>query len=99
MKRIGVAASRMSKGNLAFYNFYVVLISFLLSFFVFIFVGSMMIFSLIILNYVGKELGFPNLLENKSFIIKLLIILLSIIMGVFNLLAIVRNLKVYRRRK
>jgi len=45
MKRIGIAASKISKGNLALYNFCVVLISVLFSLSIFVVAGSTVIFA------------------------------------------------------
>ena len=56
MKRIGIAASTISKGNLFLYNFYVVLIAMLFSLFIFIIAGSIVIFALAIIKYVGTEI-------------------------------------------
>ena len=56
MKRIGLAASKMAKGNIVLYNIYVVLISFLFSLFIFIVAGCTIIFALIIISYISTEL-------------------------------------------
>ena len=56
MERIGIAASKMAKGNWLLYNFFVILIAFLCSLFLFVMVGATIIFALIILAYVGDEI-------------------------------------------
>ena len=53
MERIGIAASKISKGNLLFYNCYVVLISSLFSFFIFVLTGATVFFALVIISYLG----------------------------------------------
>ena len=55
MKRIGRAASRIAKGSLALYNFYVIFISFMFSFFLFIVTGATVLFALTVIWYVGSE--------------------------------------------
>jgi len=99
MKRIGIAASKIAKGNLFFYNLYVVLISSLFSLFVYIVAGSMVIFAFTIMTYVGNEVMPSNFQKDWSSIFAICIIFLSIIVVLFDLFAIFLNVKFQKMDK
>lgn len=98
MKRIGVAASKISKGNMALYNFYVVLISFLCSSFVFVIAGSTVVFALVLIGYLSNE--FMTFEPGKGWfsILSICMITLTVLITFFNLVALSINLK-FRRNK
>jgi hypothetical protein len=98
MKRIGIAASKISKGNVALYNFYVVLISFLFSLFIFIVAGSTVVFSLIIINYVGGELKAFEFEKGLRFILTICMGTLTAVITIFNLVAISTNMKIRKAK-
>jgi len=93
MKRIGVAASKISKGNTALYNFLVVLIACLLSLFLFVVVASTVIFALAIIAYITSEIMPSDYQRNWDAIRMVCISVLAIIMAVFNLMAVFINIK------
>jgi hypothetical protein len=93
MKRIGVAASKISKGNTSLYNFLVVLISCLVSLFLFVVVASTVIFALAIIAYVTGEIMPSDYRRNWDAIRMVCISVLASVMAVFNLLAIFINIK------
>jgi len=99
MKRIGVAASRISKGNLALYNFYVILISALFSLFIFIIAGSTIIFALAIIKYVGSEIIGVEFEKSWQSVLVICMASLTAVMTLFSLIAILRNLKLPRRKR
>ena len=94
MERIGRAASKMAKGNLLFYNLYVVVICLLFSLFIFLLAGMTVALALIVISFVVHEIGvqkyFP-LEFNSAFLVCL--IALTIVIVIFNLFAILRNIK------
>ena len=94
MERIGLAASKMAKGNFILYNLYVVLIAFLFSSFVLVIAGSAVVFALIIINYIVGEIRAFEFQENLVPILKICLVSLTMIIGVFNLIAILKNLKI-----
>lgn len=97
MKRIGVAASKISKGNTALYNLFVILIACVFSMFLFVVVASTVVFALAIISYLSKEI-MPNDYERNWDAIRVICIsALTIIMAVFNLLAIFINIKLPSR--
>jgi len=93
MKRIGIAASKISKGNLALYNVYVVLISALFSLFIFIVAGSTIIFALAIIQYVGNEIIGVEFERSWQSILAVCMVSLTVVITLFNLFAISINLK------
>ncbi|MBU0467879.1 MAG: hypothetical protein KKF78_06900 [Candidatus Omnitrophica bacterium] len=93
MKRVGVAASKIAKGNLFLYNCYVVLISSLFSLFIFIVSGSVVTFALIIIGYFGKEIMLVKFERDWSDVLVVCMISLTIITAIFNLLIISKNIK------
>ena len=93
MERIGLAASKISKESLFFYNFYVVLISLLFSLFMFVVAGSTVLFALIIIFYVRQEVLGMDVLPDQKNILVACLLCLTAVTSVFNLLAILKNIK------
>ena len=96
MERIGIAASRMAHGNIFFYNIYVVLISFLFSFLIFVLSGATVFFTMVVLSYLEDELKFFRLGKDFSSIFSVCMVSLAIIMVLFNLVAISKNVKLQK---
>lgn len=92
MKRIGIAASKMAKGNFALYNLYVVLISCLFSFFIFIVAGISVVFALVLILYVANELLAIEY-QKGLMIVGICLGVLTAVVALFNLVAISVNLK------
>ncbi|MBF0384846.1 MAG: hypothetical protein HQL27_03145 [Candidatus Omnitrophica bacterium] len=98
MKRIGIAAGKIAKGNLVLYNTYVIAISSVFSFFVFLIAGSIVIFALFIISYLSNEIS-PGLFnKNWDPVLIFCMISLTIVTLLFNLWAIYRNLKVKTKK-
>jgi hypothetical protein len=96
MKRIGIAASKIAKGSIVLYNSYVVLISIFFSVFIFVIAGATVVFSIGIISYVAKEiLPFER---NWESILRICMISLTVIIVLFNIMAISMNLKFLKRR-
>jgi len=93
MKRIGIVASRISKGNRLLYNVYVILISVALSLLMFVMVGATVIFALAIIKYVANEVmgvGFEG--EWKT-VLSVCMVSLTVVVALFNVFGILINLK------
>ena len=98
MKRIGFAASKMAKGNLALYNFYVILISILFSLFVFVVAGATIVFALVILTYVGEEVMiFPHK-KDWFTILTVCLVSLTIVTSAFTGMAVLKNFKFSKKK-
>lgn len=93
MERIGIAASRIARGNLARYNFFVIIISFLFSLLIFIISGLSIAVGLMILAWItlGASLGLFS--QNTLFLVSTCLSGLVTIVVLFNLFAIGRNIK------
>ena len=99
MERIGIAASKMAQGNIFLYNFYVVLISFLFSLFIFVVTGSSILFALIIISYVGDEVMAHKFGNQWTSVFTVCMISLTMVIVVFNLFAISKNIKISKPPK
>ncbi len=93
MERIGIAASKIAKGNFYLYNFFVVLISFLFSIFIFLVGGSAVLIALILLGYFFKGSMSANFEKEWISVMLICMIALAISVGLFCLVAIARNIK------
>lgn len=93
MKRIGIAASIIAKNNPVLYNFYVVLISFLFSLFIFVVAGSTVVFALVVISYLGNEILPLEMKKDWSFVLSLCMVSLTMVVVIFNVLAISVNIK------
>ena len=93
MKRIGIAASKISKGNRVLYSFYVILISVLFSTFIFVIASSTVIFALTIVKYIGNELMGVEFEGSWRSILAMCMVALTVVVTLFNLFAILINLR------
>lgn len=96
MKRIGIAASKISKGNVPLYNLYVVLISCLFSFFIFIAAGATIALALMLIGYTGTEIMGVEFKKDWSMIMTVCMTALTIIIALFNIFAILINVRISR---
>lgn len=97
MKRIGMAASRISKGNVRLYNTYVILISMLFSVFLFLIVGLAVILAIGIVMLFGPETMTQELRDNWQTVTRMCGQALTLVVVVFNAIAIVVNMKLVKR--
>lgn len=97
MKRIGIAASKIAKGNLVLYNCYVVLISFLFSLFIFVVAGATVVLALAVVSYVVSEIMAFEFERTWSAVLPICMMSLTIVVALFNLFAISQNLKLPKK--
>jgi hypothetical protein len=98
MERIGIAASKMAKGNLWLYNLFVVIISFLFSAFIFLISGSSIVLALIIIGYVVNGILPNDLWDDWHGVIRVCMISLTMIVSIFTLFAVLRNIRLKLRK-
>lgn len=98
MERIGIAASKMAKGNLWLYNLFVIIISFLFSVFIFFISGSSIVLALIIIGYVVNGILPRDLWDDWHGVIRVCMISLTMIVSIFTLFAILRNIRLKLRK-
>ncbi len=94
MERIGLAASKISKGNFFLYNIVVVGITIMFSLFIFFIAGSSIALALIILGYIMQGIMPTGFSQEWWGIFKLCMVTLTIVVGLFSLFAILKNWKV-----
>jgi len=93
MERIGIAASKIAKGNLVIYNLYVILLSFLFSLLIFFIAGSSIALALIIIGYVVNGVLPTGLEKGWGELVSVCMISLTVVISLFTLFAILRNIK------
>lgn len=96
MNRIGIAASHIAKGNLLFYNMFVVLISFLFSLLVFVISGLVIVLGLILIATLANIPSIIDFKQGVSSPISICMIFLGMVTSIFNLYAIGINIKIKR---
>ncbi len=93
MERIGIAASKMSKGNVLLYNLFVILISFLFSLLIFSIVGCAISIALIIISFLLSDIMPVQFGQSWTEILAFCMMALTVLMGLFTLFAIVKNIR------
>ena len=93
MLRIGVAASKMSKGSLLRYDLYVILIACLFSLFVFFICGFCILLIVFLVSSVLHALKPADFHASWVHMFKICLIILALVMGILNLVAISRNIQ------
>jgi len=93
MERIGIAASKIAKGNLLLYNLYVVLISFLFSILVFFIAGAAIVLALIIISRMVTGIIPTSFDKGWTLVMLVCMISLTVVIALFNLFAISKNIK------
>lgn len=96
MERIGIAASKMAKGNLCVYNLWVILISFMFSLLVFFVVGSAIFVAFVLISYATHGLMPVNFEKEWISMGLVCMISLTMVVGLFCLIAILRNIKFHK---
>ena len=98
MERIGIVASKIAKGNLFLYNFFVLLLVALFSLMVFFITGSAIVVILLIAAYFTNAASFPDLESSWMAIMIVALSCLFFIVSCFSFFAIIKNLK-FRKNK
>jgi hypothetical protein len=93
MERIGIAASKMAKGNLWTYNVFVVMISCLCALLVFLICGFSILAALFLISLVFRFFMPSGFNAIWFSIVKLCLLALAVVVGLLNLVAIIKNMK------
>lgn len=97
MRRIGIAASKMSKGSLLSYNLYVILIASLFSLLGFFICGFSILLIIFLVSLVLHAVK-PEFHGTWVHVFKICLIILSSVIGVFNIIAILKNVQCTRNK-
>ena|SRR3989338_6771375 len=87
MERIGIAASKIAKGNLLFYNFFVTLLIFIFSLLIFLIAGSSIVIVLIVIAY-ATSAGTGSLPDLQQGWIPMMVTCLKVLAVITGLLAL-----------
>ncbi|MFA5087541.1 MAG: hypothetical protein WC552_00740 [Candidatus Omnitrophota bacterium] len=99
MERIGIAASKMAKGNLFLYNVFVVLLSVLFSVLIFFIAGSSIVLGLIIISFLVNGIMPLEFEKAGANILHICLVTLTTLVVIFNLFAISRNIRFSKIKK
>lgn len=97
MERIGIAASKIAKGNLFLYNFFVLLVTFLFSLLVFLVAGSVIVIVLIFIAYVNNHGAYPDLEQGWIPLMVISLQCLAVVISLISLYAIGINVRLKKR--
>jgi hypothetical protein len=95
MERIGIAASKIAKGNLVAYNLSVIGISCLCSVLIFFVCGCTVLIALLLISFIFRSSEFNSAWPS---IMKVVLIALAGVIGVLNIVAIIKNIKITKRK-
>ncbi len=98
MLRIGIAASKMSKGGLLSYNLYVILISCLFSLFIFFICGFSILPIIFLISLILHALRPTDFHAGWVHMFKICLIVLALVMGGFNIVAILKNIQFTKKK-
>ena len=93
MERIGLAASKMAKGNFVLYNLWVVIISSTVSIFLFLLAAISIFLALVILAAVVKGIMPVEFEKSWQSMLRICMLALTIVVSLFNLYAIIKNIR------
>jgi hypothetical protein len=93
MLRIGLAASKISKGNIWFYHLAVVLISLLFAVFAFLICGFAIGVTIFILSLVLQRVMPSVNAQAWMDVLRTCLIILGVLIGILSIVAIIKNTK------
>ena len=93
MKRIGIVASKVAKDNLLLYNFYVVLLSSLLSLLIFLLSAFAVLVGLALIAFITRGFMTLDLRAGLSSVLTVAMVTLAVVVGCINLAAVLINIK------
>ena len=93
MLRIGIAASKMSKGGLFSYNLYVILIACAVSLLMFLICGFTILPIVCLVSLIIHALRPGDFHAGWVHMFKICLIILASVVGVFNIAAILKNIQ------
>ncbi len=93
MKRIGIAASRIAKGDLLFYNMMVMVITFVCSLLLFLLAGIPTMLALLVIGYIANGASPHGFGQEWWGVISLCMIALTFVVTGFAIVALAANMK------
>jgi hypothetical protein len=99
MRRIGIAASKMSKGSFLRYNLYVILIACLFSLFIFLISGFSILLIIFLLSLILHALKPADFHPGGIHMFRICMTVLLVVVGIFNAVAILKNIQFTKNKK
>jgi hypothetical protein len=99
MLRIGIAASKMSKGRLLSYNLYVILIACLFSLLIFLICGFSILLIVFLISLILHALKPADFHAGWVPMFKFCLTVLALVVGIFNIIAILKNIQFTKNKK
>ena len=93
MLRIGIAASKMSKGSLLSYNLYVILVACLFSFFIFLICGFSILLIIFLVSLILHAFKAVDFHMGWAHVFRICLAILALVVGFFNVVAVLRNIQ------
>jgi hypothetical protein len=93
MLRIGIAASKMTKGSLFSYNLCVILIACLVSLFIFLICGFSILLIIFLVSLILHALRPEAFHSGWVYVFKICLIMLALVIGCLNVVAIIKNIQ------
>lgn len=94
MDRIGIAASKVAKGNIILYHIYVFFFIFLFAFFIFIAAGAAIITALMIVGYIINGLLPHSFFEEWKQVVMICLSSLTAVVSFFSIVAFIKNFRI-----
>ena len=98
MRRIGIAASKMAKGRLWTYNLFVVLLSCIFSLFIFLICGFSILIIVFLVSLGLSALRPAGFHADWKHMFKICLIILAAVMGILNIVAIIKNVQLTKNK-
>ena len=98
MQRIGITASRMSKGSLLSYNLCVILIACLLSLLIFLICGFSILLIVFLISLILHTLKPTDFQGDWVPMFKICLTVLAFVVGIFNIVAILKNIQLVKNK-
>ena len=98
MRRIGIAASKMSKGGLLSYNLYVILIASLFSLLIFLICGFTILLIVFLVSVILHLIKPADFHVGWVHMFKICLIILAVVVVVLNTVAIFKNIQFTKKK-
>lgn len=93
MDRIGIAASKIAKGNIFLYNVIVIFLIGLFALFIFVIAGASVMLALIVVGMIVNGMLPQDFLAEWNGIISVCMAALTVVVSFFAIIALIRNFK------
>jgi len=98
MQRIGIAASKMARNSLLTYNLFVILISSLFAIIVFLICGLSILLVVLLSSVLLHAFRPSEVHSGWVHMFKICLIILGAVVGIFNLVAILKNIQFTKKK-